>query len=157
MIFAHEGGGGGKDDDKSEEEDENDKLWSEVPGLEQCLACGGEFDDGGCRLLVCGRTATQTMGGMKGAPGLAGRDPPRDVEAARACPDCGDALGDGDRCESCKTWPTPRRGRTATHAMGGMKGAPGLAGRDPPRDVGSAQPWADTAETARRLRMRGRH
>ena len=59
--------------------------------------------------------------------------------------------------EHGKTLPAPRCGRTATHAMGGMKGAPGLAGRDPPRDVGPAQPWAETAETARRLRMRGRH
>jgi len=47
----------------------------------------------------CGRTATHAMGGMKGAPGLAGRDPPRDEEAARKCPDCGDEFGPGGYCE----------------------------------------------------------
>ena len=31
-----------------------------------------------------------------------------------------------------KAWPTPRCGRTATQVMGGMKGAPGLAGHVPP-------------------------
>ena len=39
---------------------------------------------------------------MNGAPGLAGRDPPRDEETW-LCPDCGDEdeFGDGGCCESC--------------------------------------------------------
>ena len=39
---------------------------------------------------------------MKGAPGLAGRDPLRDEEAARKCLDCGgDEFGPGGYCEDC--------------------------------------------------------
>ena len=104
----------------------------------------------------CGRTATHAMGGMKGAPGLAGRDPPRDEEAARKCPDCGDKFAPGGFCEgcnyrdclcpdcgdeigpsgccedcnycdyleACKTCAAPCRVRTATRAMGRIKGVP---------------------------------
>jgi len=72
----------------------------------------------------CGRTATHAMGGMKGVPGPARRDPPKDEEAARKCPDCGDELdvGDSGRCEGCMIF---------GHNPGGgywwMKGAPGPA------------------------------
>ena len=38
---------------------------------------------------------------MKGAPGLAGRGPPRGEEAARKCPDCGGGFGPGGFCEDC--------------------------------------------------------
>ena len=122
-LVDYEGGGGGGDDNH-----EGDDGADDEGGPAQAQA-----DE--ARLADDGATYTRAM-----ALAMAGCDGPCDY-----CECCLVVLREDGFCEDCETWPTPRRGRTATHTMGGMKRAPGPAGRDSPGDE----------EAARKRRLRG--
>ena len=66
----------------------------------------------------------QARGGMKGPLGAAWARAPKGVLRRHSAPRVVGTLRE-------RTWPMPRRWRAATQTMGGMKGAPGLAGRGP--------------------------